>query len=539
MTSIRPICLSFLLSCSCLATENCWGQEKVPARGAAAGTQAETSLKARPRITISKATTRIEGPVDSEGYVDYVAALNEMASRGVTADNNAGVLFVRAFGLTGFNPDDRRRFFQMLHSEPVPEKGEYLVDIEEFVKHTFARQITQREEDDRDDAMKRPWSAAQYPLVAQWIEANQKPLELVIQGTRRPKCYFPLILPAGEAPVAILLPTVQASRTAARLSAARAMLRLQEGKFDQAEHDLLACHRLGRLIGSTPFFIATLVGIAIDATAWQGDVALLASGKLDAAGALAYQRELRGLAPLPTMADVFDTSERFCYLGSLSVIARSKPTAAAAIDRSLLSILTQAPPPKPGDPPSVDWDQSFRFGNQKFDQGVAALREPTALKRKKALEALSRDMRKIATEMKESGLSTALMSVFATRQAWSDRVAKICLTTLMPSIDGASEAEIRMQTRSALAQVGFALVAYRADAGTYPASLGELAPRYIARVPADPFTEQPLHYQRQKDGFLLYSAGANGKDDHGATFDSDPRGDDIVIRVPLAPAKAK
>jgi hypothetical protein len=538
MPSIRLICVALLLSC-CAATGSCWAQEKVPRSGAVAGPQSETSPKPRHPITISRATTRIEAPVDNEGCVDYVAALNEMASRGVTADNNAGMLFVRAFGLTGFNPDGRRRFFQMLHCEPVPEKGEYLVDLAEFVKQKFARQMTRRENDDRVDAMERPWSAARYPLVAQWIEANQKPLMLVIQGTRLPKCYFPLILPAGEAPVAILLPTVQASRTAARLLAARAMLRLHEGQIDQAEQDLLACHRLGRLIGSTPFFIGALVGIAIDATAWQGDVALMASGKLDAAGALAYQRALRKLAPLPTMADVFDTSERLCYLGTLSVIARSKPTAAAAIDRSLFSILTQMPPPKPGDPPSVDWDQSFRFGNEKIDAGVAALREPTVLKRKKALEVLSRDLRNIATEMKKGGLSTALMSALGTRQAWSDRVAKICLTTLMPSIDGASEAEIRMQTRFALDQVGFALAAYRADAGTYPASLGELAPRYIAQVPADPFTDQPLHYQRQADGFLLYSVGANGKDDRGATFSSDPRGDDIVIRVPQAPVKAK
>jgi hypothetical protein len=539
MTSLRPICVSLFLSCLGLATGNCSGQTNVPASGAVARPQSEVSRKARPRITISKNTTRIERPVDGEGYVDYVAAMNEMASQGVTTDNNAGVWFVRAFGLIGFSPDDRRRFFQMLHCVPVPEKGDYLVDLEQFVQQKFARRMTQREDDDRDDAMERPWSAGQYPLAAQWIEANQRPLELVLRGTRLSKCYFPLILPAGQAPVAIPLPSVQESRIAARLLAARAMLRLQAGKIDPAEQDLLAGHRLGRLIGSTPFFIGTLVGYAIDATAWQGDVALLASGKLDAARALAYQRELRELAPLPTMAKVFDTSERFCLLGNLSVIARSKPTVAAAIDQSLCAILTQTPPPKPGDPPSVDWDHVFRLGNEKFDAGVAALREPTVLKRKKALDVLTRDLRNSAVDLKDGGLSSLLMQAVATRQAWSDRVARICITTLMPGVDSASEAEFRMQTRGALAQVGFALAAYRADAGTYPTSLGELAPRYIAQVPPDPFTDQPLHYQRRKDGFLLYSDGANGKDDQGATFSSDPRGDDIVIRVPLAPAKAK
>jgi hypothetical protein len=534
MTLIRAICLPLLLSCLCV-TGTCWGQPQAAKSGAVAGPQPETKPKPRHPITISKATTRIEGPVDGEGYVDYVAAMNAMASRGVTAENNAGILFVRAFGLSGFDADDRRRFFEMLRCEPVPEKGDYLVDLAQFIKEKFGRRMTHREDDDRDDAMERPWSAAQYPLVAQWIESNQKPLELLIQGTRLPKCYFPLILSAGAAPVAIPLPTVQASRIGARLLAARAMLRLHEGKIDQAEQDLLACHRLGRLIGSTPFFIGTLVGIAIDATAWQGDVALMASGKLDAARALAYQRELRGLMPLPTMADVLDTSERFCYLGNLSFISRSKPTVAAAIDQSLFSILTQTPPPKPGDPPSADWDRIFRFGNEKFDEGVAALRHQTNSERRTALEKFDREIRQIGTEAKATDLSTLLLRGFATRDVWTDRVAKVCVSLLMPSVNAVSEAEFRMQTRLALAQVGFALIAYRAERGTYPESLGELVPRDIAQVPADLFAGQPLHYQPQKDGFLLYSVGANGKDDRGATFSSDPRGDDIVIRIPLSP----
>src|ERR1700684_4242779 len=101
MTSLRPICVSLFLSCLGLATGNCSGQTNVPASGAVARPQFEVSPKARPRITISKNTTRIERPVDVEGYVDYVAAMNEMASQGVTTDNNAGVWFVRAFGLIG------------------------------------------------------------------------------------------------------------------------------------------------------------------------------------------------------------------------------------------------------------------------------------------------------------------------------------------------------------------------------------------------------------------------------------------------------
>jgi hypothetical protein len=43
--------------------------------------------------------------------------------------------------------------------------------------------------------------------------------------------------------------------------------------------------------------------------------------------------------------------------------------------------------------------------------------------------------------------------------------------------------------------------------------------------------EEPLHYRREGDGFLLYSVGANGRDDSGLTFGLKPEGDDIVLRV--------
>ena len=47
-------------------------------------------------ITISKQTTYLVQPLDRDGYVDYLAALNHLDSQGVTPENNAGILLVRA-----------------------------------------------------------------------------------------------------------------------------------------------------------------------------------------------------------------------------------------------------------------------------------------------------------------------------------------------------------------------------------------------------------------------------------------------------------
>lgn len=75
------------------------------------------------------------------------------------------------------------------------------------------------------------------------------------------------------------------------------------------------------------------------------------------------------------------------------------------------------------------------------------------------------------------------------------------------------------QTR--LLTVALAVRAFHTERGTYPTSLDHLAHMgYLACVPADPFADEhgtPLRYKRRSRaaGFLLYSVGADGKDDDG------------------------
>ena len=64
-------------------------------------------------------------------------------------------------------------------------------------------------------------------------------------------------------------------------------------------------------------------------------------------------------------------------------------------------------------------------------------------------------------------------------------------------------------------QAAMALVAYNDKFGTYPATLDEASAKLGWSIPADPFTGRSLIYKRQGKGFLVYSIGANLKDDGG------------------------
>jgi hypothetical protein len=62
------------------------------------------------------------------------------------------------------------------------------------------------------------------------------------------------------------------------------------------------------------------------------------------------------------------------------------------------------------------------------------------------------------------------------------------------------------------AAVGMALERYRLANGGWPETLAALVPKYLKEVPADPFDGKPVRYLRARDGVVVYSVGAAGKE---------------------------
>ena len=126
-----------------------------------------------------------------------------------------------------------------------------------------------------------------------------------------------------EMAIGILMPGVQQYRDAARILVARAMLRIGEGKVNEAWEDLLTCHRLARLAGQGVFLIDALVAVAIDTMAFVGDQALLQSGHPSAAQVVKMRDSLANLPPMSKMVDKIDYAERFVFLDIVSLAARN------------------------------------------------------------------------------------------------------------------------------------------------------------------------------------------------------------------------
>src|SRR5438270_6227943 len=83
----------------------------------------------KPHFTIGKDTTYVTEPVDKDGYIDYVTAVNDRLRQGVTPDNNAVVLLWKALGPRPDGIAVPARFFQWLGIPEPPEAGDYFVDL--------------------------------------------------------------------------------------------------------------------------------------------------------------------------------------------------------------------------------------------------------------------------------------------------------------------------------------------------------------------------------------------------------------------------
>ncbi|HYT92655.1 MAG TPA: hypothetical protein VEL76_28320 [Gemmataceae bacterium] len=491
--------------------------------------------KPRPNFTVGKETTYVDGPLTKDGYIDYAAALNKRLSVGVTPENNANVLLWKAFGPHPNGETMPPEFFKWLGYEP-PERGEYFTDLHGYLRtHLKVDPEKQPMSIDEifDRVSERPWIARQYPEVADYLKANAKPLALVVEATRRSHYFSPLV-PTGDAGLlSALVPGVQKCRQLAHALTARAMLHLGEGRDDEAWQDLLACHRLGRLVGRSATAIESLVGIAIDTIANHADLVYLERSKLNAKQLAERLRDLQRLPPMPTMADRVDLGERFVFLDCVLSVASGRDAVLGGIAAGQRKALT----PKDKEAlASIHWDLALRNANRWYDRAAAAMRLQDRAAREAALKELVQDadIRGVhASKLRKQMIADALLGKAPTPQALGESIGDVLIGLLMPAVTKLQHASDRTTQRAANLHVAFALAAYQRDHKRYPMKLEALAPAYLPQLPQDIFSGKALVYRLTPNGYLMYSVGVNGQDDQGRSADDEPPGDDLTVRMPL------
>jgi hypothetical protein len=473
--------------------------------------------------------------VDADGYIDYASALNERLGKGVEPEKNAAVLLWKALGPRGGSgAKPTPHFFRQLEMEPLLEKGDYFVEFDVFLKEQrmvdsadarfeIAQQI--------DDAVQRPWPVKLYPHLAAWLTANEKPLAILVAASKRHEFFSPWAISTPERGPGILSETfpLPALRRAATALVVRAMLALTEERPDDAWQDLVASHRLARLVTYRSGGFGMLTGASIEHFTFRADLAYLGIAKPNRATLQKCQRDIRELPKRYAMANVFELAERVVLLDMIVTGERHGVEEFVRIfSKEPLKLPDQATIHR-----LISWDTALMTANHWHSRIAAAGRIQDRAARQKLLDQLGEELQPAHKYFKE-GLDMALLGPGKTPGERGKLLAELLTfspVSLFQAVDRCEQFDRNLQ-------LAFALAGYQRDHGKYPAKLDALAPDYLPQIPIDLFSGQAMIYRPTEAGYLLYSVGVNGKDDGGRTYGEDPPGgDDLVVRMPLPPLR--
>jgi hypothetical protein len=493
-------------------------------------------------FTVSPETTHVTGPIDKHGYVDYVAALNERLRGNIKPEENANVLIWQALGPHPEGANMPPEYFEWLGVPQPPEVGDYFLGFGDYLKQR-AKIEEKVERDEYYDRMMRAskwsWGKEEEPQLYEWLHVNEKSLEVAIQASKRPEYYNPLV-PRGKTDewspqlMEALLPALQKCREIIPALTSRAMLLTTKGDAQAAWQDLLACHRFARLLQRGGTLIEMLVGIAMEHIVGRSEMVFVDRSKLSSQAIISRWHDVADLPPMSAIADKVDLTERFVCLQMIMGVAHygpeyiNSPAAMVLKSNRLWSRLFTH---------NINFDSAFRNANRWYDRISASMRMPNHADRQREINGITSQL--MALKLETSDPTMLFKKEIFGASYRGENIGNIIICLLAPAMEKVHSAAERNEQNFRNLHLAFALAAYHADTRRYPEALAELAPKYIDKIPDDLFSGQPLIYRLESDGYLLYSVGVNGVDDGGQGYDDDPKGDDLVIRMPAPEPKLK
>jgi hypothetical protein len=450
-------------------------------------------------------TTRLISPTKDDGTIDYLTAVESYYARGVTPENNSFPLLLSAYGreaLPKTQPPDG--ITSRLGMAPLPKEGDYFVLYDDFVKKHPGQA-----EDPNIMELSTPitWPKEPAQLTLVWLKANELPLAKVSEATTRSRYFVPFN--GGNPPdmlVSVLLPHLRFISQSGRAMLTRAMVRNGAGDVGGCDADLLAVHRLARLLSQSPTLVEHSVAIALETGACRAQRAVVLDGKHSAAQLRTAAAELAAMANLGAPVDCIDHAERFMMLDATQHLARLNPVNAGELYQAIVGPGAQGQMPSPQLFPflPIPYEQSMVTANHWYDSMIVALHQPTYAQRREALAQW-----------------TAAADITAGRGTLGILSDNWAVKFYVPNLNRFYTNWELAGAESRLTRIALGLAAFKAERGSYPATLSELSPDVLATMPQDNFSDRPFIYARTSGGYTLYSVGPNMVDDGGASLSDD------------------
>lgn len=480
----------------------------------------------RVEIEVSGETTHLTRPMHNDGTVDYAEALNSRYGRGVRpAENLACDLFAIAGPMN---------FSRRLASQATERMGcqkamtaEHIQSAEAFAATAAGRRALDGQAFDPHawrnltyTARSQPFTPDDQPLLAAWLEANEAQLARAAKAPTGKKHFFiPVIaeMPPYRLPEAVR-PGREELYGLVNALLCRAMLAGATGEIDKAVDSLIGAMGWARGLQQSFVYEEVMRGQRMESiAAYPAIISLGASGKLSASQARRLAESLVSLPPRKLGLETLDVWQRLRALDIVQICAVEslREGVETFTDQVVLVKLQDA---------GTDYNQAMRRLNDWTDRLVRAGKIDQTRRRRRALQEIRDEFaafRKNVNDIRYPGIN---------------RFAKVNTNDMLViwlfqelSIRGFYSRAERAAFYESVSRTVLALARYKARNGRYPEALTDLVSDYLPALPSDMAVDEPLIYKprRQGQAALLYSRGANGKDDGGKSSEMGPA-DDIA-----------
>ncbi len=407
--------------------------------------------------------------------VDYVALLNQIGRPQIAERDNAWPSYEKAFGLL-VKPGDELRQMDAFAKRNRPEYPGFAGLPEE------ARQA-----------------------ITQWVQKNEAAWQEFLAASaksyfQRPYACDPNLREPSM--MCVLLPSLPEIRTVATVGIWRARIELQHGEVQQALDDCLAVARAAAHWQPRGMLIEQLVGLGLSHMAHEEIVGIVHERDLPPAGLADLQRSMADLYPV-RYPSIDLEGERLSLLDTIQRVFTDRGPGGGHLA------------------PSAARSLAVMGGNEEFLEEatgpllmalsmIHAGREATTAKVRWIFDQQAKcaNLSPYERYAGKIGADRILNSLPKYRYA--------LVHMLAPALDRV--ADLAFQSK-ALHEATLAILAvqrYRAEKGSYPASLSELKQAgYLDALPADPYHDGPLVYKVAGDKFTLYSFGPDFQDNGG------------------------
>jgi hypothetical protein len=136
-------------------------------------------------------------------------------------------------------------------------------------------------------------------------------LNKVVMAARLPNCYVPPLIPnANLGMIDVMVPFLAPAKSLSIALLDRAMLELHRHEFAARARDVLAAHRLARLVCKPPYLFADMVAYGMEERACEADEAMANVGWITTDDYRGYLHQLRRLPSFSPLARAFNMGQR-------------------------------------------------------------------------------------------------------------------------------------------------------------------------------------------------------------------------------------